>query len=101
MIKINNKDIVVISPQTWDGAIGSNVRDIAKELAKHNRVLFINRPMDWLTSVKSAVQENEFSIYRKKVLKGEVSEYQQINQNLTVFTPKMYSSINFFRRETI
>ena len=37
MIKINNKDIVVISPQTWDGAIGSNVRDIAKELAKHNR----------------------------------------------------------------
>ncbi len=97
MIKIKNKDIVVISPQTWDGAIGSNVRDIAKELAKHNRVLFINRPMDWLTSVKSAVQENEFSLYRKKVLKGEVSEYQQINQNLTVFTPKMViPSINFF-----
>ena len=97
MIKINNRDIVVISPQTWDSAIGSNVRDIAKELAKDNRVLFINRPMDWLTRSKSFFKENAFTVLRKKVLNGEISEYERINSNLTVFTPKMViPSINFF-----
>ncbi|MAZ96160.1 MAG: glycosyl transferase family 1 [Flavobacteriales bacterium] len=96
MNKIKNRDIVVISPQAWDGEIGSNCRDIARELAKHNRVLYINRPMDWATYLKSFIKKNESAVVRKKVLRGQVSEYQYLDQNLTVFTPKLIiPSVNF------
>jgi len=44
-----NNDIVIISQQPWDTEIGSNCKNIALELSKTNRVLYINSPLDRIT----------------------------------------------------
>ena len=36
---ITGRDFVITGLQPWDIAIGSNAKDIAKEIAMHNRVL--------------------------------------------------------------
>lgn len=43
---IKGKDIVLFSFQPWASDIGFNFKDMAYELARYNRVLFINRAND-------------------------------------------------------
>ncbi len=43
---VRDRDFVIISAQPWDMEIGTNGRNIAKVLAKTNRVLFVNPPAD-------------------------------------------------------
>ena len=43
---ITGKDFVFTGLQPWDLQIGSNAKDIALEISKHNRVLYINTPLD-------------------------------------------------------
>jgi len=48
---LKNRDIVVVSQQPWDTAIGSTCKNIALEFSKHNRVLYVNNALDrraWL-----------------------------------------------------
>lgn len=42
---IQGKDIVVVSLQPWYYPIGSNCKNIASQLAMHNRVLYVNMPV--------------------------------------------------------
>ncbi len=46
---IRNRDIIVVGLQAWDIRIGSNCKNIAMELARHNRVLYVNPPVDQIT----------------------------------------------------
>jgi teichuronic acid biosynthesis glycosyltransferase TuaH len=43
---IRNRDIVFFSFQPWESPIGSNFKDMALELCRFNRVLFVNRAAD-------------------------------------------------------
>jgi teichuronic acid biosynthesis glycosyltransferase TuaH len=43
---LKGKDIVLFSFQPWESEIGFNFKDMAFELAKFNRVLFVNRTGD-------------------------------------------------------
>lgn len=43
---IKDRDFIFTGLQPWDISIGSNAKDIALEVAKHNRVLYINSPLD-------------------------------------------------------
>jgi glycosyltransferase involved in cell wall biosynthesis len=48
---LKNRDIVVVSQQPWDTAIGSTCKNIALEFSKNNRVLYVNNALDrraWL-----------------------------------------------------
>ena len=47
-----NRDIIVVGIQAWDIEIGSNCKNIAQELAKTNRVLYVNSPLDRITMFK-------------------------------------------------
>jgi glycosyltransferase involved in cell wall biosynthesis len=49
---IKNRDIIVVSLQPLDLAIGSNCINIANEFAKYNRVLYVNYPLDSATLKK-------------------------------------------------
>ena len=49
---IQNRDIVVIGIQPWDIEIGSNCKNIAEEFSRHNRVLYVNSPLDHITRLK-------------------------------------------------
>jgi len=82
---IKNKNIVIFGLQPWDIQIGSNCKNIALELSKHNRVIYVNRPLDrisWLKGSKDLISQN-----RMAVLKKEKEPLEQINENLQVLTP--------------
>ncbi len=91
---ISNRDIVIIGQQPWDTKIGSNCKNIAEEFSVHNRVLYVNTPLDRKTSLtRSGEEEVQF---RKKVIKGIEEPLSKINDNMWNFTPRFMSeSINW------
>jgi teichuronic acid biosynthesis glycosyltransferase TuaH len=50
---IKNRDIVLFSFQPWNSDIAFNFKDMAYELARYNRVLFIDRARDRITVIKN------------------------------------------------
>ena len=93
---IHNKDIIIFGLQPWDISIGSNCKNIAIELAKHNRVLYVNRPLDrraWLEGKQDNITQN-----RLAVLKGEKEALELVQDNLWVLTPPIImESLQWFK----
>lgn len=90
---IANRDIIMFSFQSWDTEIGSNFKDMAIELAKKNRVLFVNRALDRSSLYKKkndpATQTRLASVQTGK---GEV---EQVMPNIWVQNPRIIAtSIN-------
>lgn len=82
---LKNTTFVIFGLQPWDIQIGSNCKNIALELSKHNRVIYVNRPLDrisWLRRKKDPISQN-----RMAVLKKRKDPLEQINKNLSVLTP--------------
>src|SRR5580658_3790817 len=66
---IKNKMIVVVGLQPWDIEIGSNCKDVAMEFSKHNKVLYVNAPMDrytWLFRRRRPAVKRRLEIFRTK-----------------------------------
>ena len=89
-------DYVILSQQSWDVEIGSNAKNIAMEIAKHHRVLYVNRPLDMQTLLKrdaanASFVKNRIS-KRKSTIENQITE---VSENLFAFTPKcILQSIN-------
>jgi len=83
---ITNRDIVIVGLQPWDIEIGSNCKNIALEFSKHNRVLYVNPPLDRLTSFKKS--NNPKVLKRKKIIKGKEPELIKLKDNLWNLYPK-------------
>ncbi|HEY0176320.1 MAG TPA: glycosyltransferase family 1 protein, partial [Pedobacter sp.] len=66
---ITGRDIIVIGQQPWDTEIGSNCKNIALEFSKHNRVLYVNSPLDRITLLRH--KKTEKVKKRISMLKGE------------------------------
>lgn len=75
-------DFVITGLQSWDIPIGSNAIDIAKEISKDNRVLYVNSPLDMMTMFRN--KPTPETTQRKEVLKGRRNPIRMINQNLWV-----------------
>lgn len=91
---IRNQDIVVIGIQAWDIEIGSNCKNIAAEFAKHNRVLYVNPPLD-RASLKRE-RESEKIQKRLKIRAGKSPDLVKLENNLWNLYPKtMTESINW------
>ena len=93
-IPLFGRDIVVVGQQPWDTSIGSNCKDIALEFSKHNRVLYVNSPLDRNTLLRHrrtpAVQQ------RLRVLNGQEPHLQRTAENLWVLNPAVVlESINW------
>lgn len=91
---IKGYDIVIVGQQPWDTEIGSNCKDIALELSKHNRVLYVNSPLDRITIVKgredSKIQKRLNNIKKNKV------DLHCVQDNLWSFYPNcVVESINW------
>ncbi|WP_139923571.1 glycosyltransferase [Hymenobacter sp. DG01] len=91
---IHGRDIVVVGQQPWDTEIGSNCKNIALEFARHNRVLYVNSPLDRNTVLK---HRHEAWVQRRlRVTKGEEQALAVAGENLWVLTPDcMVESINW------
>lgn len=91
---INKKDFIFTGIQSWDINIGSNAKDMALEISKKNRVLFINTPLDIINYIKN--KDNVENIQRKKTIKKRISPLRQISDNLWVLDyPFTLYPINF------
>jgi glycosyltransferase involved in cell wall biosynthesis len=54
---LTQRDFVIVGLQPWDIEIGSNCKNIALELARNNRVLYVNAPLDRGTAIKKLRQQ--------------------------------------------
>jgi glycosyltransferase involved in cell wall biosynthesis len=85
---------VVIGIQAWDIEIGSNCKNIAAEFAKHNRVLYVNPPLD-RASLKRE-RKSEKIQKRLRIKEGRLPDLVKLEENLWNLYPKsMTESINW------
>lgn len=90
---VKDKDIIVIGIQPWDIEIGSNCKNIAAEFARHNRVLYVNPPLDRITRFKE--RSNPKIAKRIDVEKGNEPDLVKVEENLWNLYPKgIVESIN-------
>ncbi len=93
---IQNRDIIVIGIQAWDIEIGSNCKNIAQEFARHNRVLYVNPPLDRNTRKKE--KDTQKIQHRLKVQAGIESDLTKAEENLWNLNPKvLVESINWIK----
>jgi len=83
---MKGRDIVVMGIQPWDIEIGSNCKNIASVMAKDNRVLYVNQPLD--RKSRHAERSSAKVQVRRAVLKGSHPEVEQIEENLWVMNPR-------------
>jgi len=94
---IKNRDIVLFSFQPWDEEIGSNFKDIALELSRNNRVLFINHALDRISALTKRNQK-KVRARLKSIWQGE-GELTEVKPNLWVHNPRtVLESINWLPR---
>ena len=87
-------DIIIVGIQPWDIEIGSNCKNMAMELSKKHRVLYVNSCLDRITSIKN--RKSAGVIKRNAVIKSKQHLIERINPNLWVLTPAcLLESIQF------
>lgn len=91
---ITGRDFVFTGIQPWDIPFGSNAKDIALEVSKHNRVLYINTPLDMKSFWKGG-STPEY-LQRKSVVNEKAEVLRQITPTLWVLDyPFTVFSSNF------
>ena len=92
--RIENRDIIMFGLQPWDIEMGSNFKDMAVEIARHNRVLYVNRPLDRISYIKHRSDKK----IKARILsfKKKQGVLQSIRHNLWVLNPPiLLESINW------
>lgn len=91
---ITGKDIIMTGLQPWDVEIGSNFKNMALQIAQHNRVLYVNRPLDRITAIIKG--QDAKTINRLQSIKKGKGVLEEVAANLWVFNPKVIiESINW------
>lgn len=91
---LQDRDIVIVGQQPWDVEIGSNCKNLAEEFSRHNRVLYINSPLDSLTLLRSRYEAKVQK--RLRVVKKREPGLVKIKHNLWNYYPdKIILSINW------
>lgn len=92
--KIKGRDFIVFGLQPWDFEMGSNCKNVAMEIEKDNRVLYINRPIE-RSSLYKFRKDPKIQNRLKSLKKGEEIITKQMD-NLWVFNPRtILESINW------
>lgn len=91
---LKGRDIVVIGLQPWYYEIGSNCKSIANQLALHNRVLYVNLPINRKTFYSK--NNNAGITEHCNIIKGKGNKIKKISENLWEFYPtSIVESINW------
>lgn len=97
---IHDRDIVMFSFQPWDTEIGSNFKDMALELAKRNRVLFVNRALDRRSRLRDKNDPKVFA--RLASIQNGEGELTEVSKNIWVHNPRtIVESINWVPVATV
>ena len=83
---ISNRNILVTGLQGIDTKMGSNAVNLAYEFSKHNKVLYVNYPLDRFTAWK--YKANPEIRKRIDIIHGKSSDLIEIKANLWTLYPK-------------
>lgn len=83
---IKNRDFIIVGLQALDSRIGSNCINIAHEIARHNRVLYVNYPLDRMTKIRE--KGDPLIQKRIRINKGEETDLVQVSENMWNLYPK-------------
>lgn len=91
---MKNKDIIIVGQQPWDTDIGSNCKNIALEMSKYNRVLYVNSPLDRITLYRN---KSDPRIQKRiNVIRDKEEGLVKIKDNLWNYYPDcLVESINW------
>lgn len=91
---MKEQNIVMLCQQNWDLGLAFNAKNLAKEFAKDNQVLFVNLPLDVNTVLKNS---GDAAVRKRlRVLLGQEESLVQAEPNLWVLTPPVLGmSINW------
>ena len=91
---IPSVDFVIVGLQPWYIRIGSNCKNIAHEISRHNRVLYINSPLDRRTVSRRSTDPD---IARHlQIIRDGLDPFEQVAPNLWVYYPQqILESINW------
>lgn len=93
-------EFIIIGQQPWDTEIGSNCKNIAIELSKEHRVLYVNSPLDRITSFRK--KKDPGTIRRMDVINDKENGLIQITDNLWNYYPDcMVESISWINSHFI
>ena len=91
---IEHQDIIVVGQQSWDVGIGSNCKNIALEFSKHNRVLYVNSPLDRISSIRE--RKDPKIQKRLNVIHGKEKGLVELQPNLWNLYPDcLVESVNW------
>jgi teichuronic acid biosynthesis glycosyltransferase TuaH len=97
---VQGRDIIIVGQQPCDEALGSNCRNIALEFSKHNRVLYVNSPLDRITLLRD--KKTTRVQRRLDVIKGKKDGLVFIQNNLINLYPDcMVESINWIKSRAL
>ncbi|SDX07745.1 Glycosyltransferase involved in cell wall bisynthesis [Lutibacter oricola] len=97
---IKGKDIIIVGIQPWDIEIGSNCKNIAVEMSRNNRILYVNSPLDRISKFKE--RKTEKIKKRIRIKSGKEADLVSINSNMWTFYPKTtIESINWIGSKKI
>lgn len=95
---IRGRDVVVVGLQPWDIRIGSNCKNIALELSRHNRVLYVNAPLDRITLLR---HRKDPAVAKRIEIRKSGNNLVSIGDNMWNLYPKnIIASINWLRGNT-
>lgn len=94
-MSIKKRDFIIVGQQPWDNPIGSNCINIAEEIAKNNRVIYVNPPIDRITQMRKNEDEKYILDRKAAIVSGQRKALHKEIDNLWSFTPlKTIESIN-------
>lgn len=97
---MRNRDIIITGLQPYDMAIGSNCINIAEEMAKENRVLYVNYAFDRSSWKKEKDKPNVQK--RLRMFNGEEENLVKVHENLWIFYPNtLLENINWIPSTSI
>lgn len=89
-----DRDIVIVGLQAWDVDIGSNCKNIASEFSRHNRVLYVNYPLDIISLLREWKQPRTKG--QLQMIRGKKENLFETERNIYSFHPAtVLASINW------
>jgi glycosyltransferase involved in cell wall biosynthesis len=97
---VKNRDIIAFGLQPWDLKIAFTNKYTVLEMAKNNRVLFVNPPLQRSAVIKDKHKPEVQK--RLRIIKGEEPDLVQYNENLWILYPRtIVESINWIKSPCI
>lgn len=91
---VKGRDIIMLGIQPWDLDIAHNFKNMAQVIARHNRVLYVNRPLDRITRFKAP--KDIKTVNRLKSIRKRENTLIEESPQLFVFNPPvLLESINW------